>query len=214
MLIAAAAALLLGGGVFAVVQLTGNDGPQQPPQQARVVQPGAPGQTGRTLSPQELASMPAAPHRGADTLFFQQMIPHHGQALEMAALVNDRTASTDLPLLAQRITVSQQEEIERMRRWLTQRGEALPEQSGHAEHTMPGMLTDQELAQLAAARDSAFDKAFLELMIRHHEGALFMVQQLYAGGGGLDPESDRFAREIEADQTIEIQRMRDMLAEL
>ncbi len=64
------------------------------------------------------------------------------------------------------------------------------------------------------ARGDAFDRLFLQLMIRHHQGALVMVQQLYAAGGGLEPASDRFAREVDADQTIEINRMQDFLAKL
>jgi uncharacterized protein (DUF305 family) len=79
---------------------------------------------------------------------------------------------------------------------------------------MPGMLDATELAALAAARGAAFDKLFLELMIRHHRGALTMVEELYAAGGGIEPASDRFAREVNADQNIEIGRMQAMLGEL
>jgi uncharacterized protein (DUF305 family) len=177
----------------------------------RVVQPGAPGQPGRTLSADELASISPPRHTTADTLFMQRMIRHHAQALEMTALVADRTSSRDVSLLAQRIEASQREEIAQMQRWLTERGE-----STHVDHAghdlMPGMLTDEQLDQLEKARGPEFDRLFLEFMIRHHEGALAMVQELYAAGGGVEPASDRFAREVNADQNIEISRMRHMLA--
>ena len=75
---------------------------------------------------------------------------------------------------------------------------------------MPGMATPEQLAELDAARGPAFDALFLDLMIAHHQGALVMVEELYAAGGGSEPAVDHFAREVEADQTIEIARMTDM----
>ena len=77
---------------------------------------------------------------------------------------------------------------------------------------MPGMATLEQLAALDAARGPAFDAQFLELMIAHHQGALTMVEELYAAGGGVEPEADALAREVEADQAIEITRMTAMLA--
>ena len=187
------------------------------PAGARVVQPGAPGQAGRTLSPGDVAAITPPAHNSADTLFMQQMIPHHAQALEMTALVDGRSRSTDLPLLAERIAASQQTEIDRMEAWLTERDEEVPaahdHHGGQQHELMPGMLTEDQLDQLAAARGGEFDRLFLEFMIYHHQGALAMVQQLYATGGGLEPASDQFAREVNADQNIEIGRMRTMLAE-
>ncbi len=213
--LALAAALALGLGISATLWLSRDSADEPPPR--RVVQPGAPGQSGRTLSPQELARISAPPHAPADTLFFQRMIPHHAQALQMAALVKERTASTDLPVFAERVAVSQQDEITQMQRWLTLHGEAVaPQHPGHAGHDqlMPGMLSEPELARLTRARGQEFDRLFLEFMIRHHEGALIMAQQLVEGGGGIEPESDRFAQEVRIDQSIEIRRMRDMLAAL
>jgi uncharacterized protein (DUF305 family) len=215
-LLAVTVALVLGVGLFAAFGF-GGDEPDSGPPPPRVVQPGAPGQTGRTLSPQELASLSPPRHTAADTLFFQRMIPHHAQALQMAALVKERASSPELSLFAERIAVSQKDEITQMERWLVTRREPVPaEHSGHAGHDqlMPGMLTDAELAQLTAARGVAFDRLFLEFMIRHHEGALIMVQQLSDAGGGIEPDSDRFARDVRVDQSIEIRRMRDMLATL
>jgi uncharacterized protein (DUF305 family) len=212
--VAVVAALALGVVAFVAVQLIERS-PQRPAS-VRVVQPGAPGQSGRTLSQDELSSLAPPGFTAADTLFMQRMILHHGQALDMTALIEGRAASPDLPPLAARIEVSQRDEIEQMRRWLTERGQPVPGSPGsHAEHgAMPGMLTPAELARLGQARGTIFDRLFLELMIRHHEGALTMVRELYASGGGLESASDRFAREVDADQSIEISRMRELLSRL
>ncbi|WP_233257708.1 DUF305 domain-containing protein [Micromonospora sp. S4605] len=106
----------------------------------------------------------------------------------MTALVPDRADSQEVSLLAQRIETSQRDEIAQMQRWLTERGEQVP--GPHAQHAghdavMPGMLTPEQLGRLGRARGAEFDRLFLDLMIRHHNGALTMVEQLYAAGGGL-----------------------------
>ena len=86
---------------------------------------------------------------------------------------------------------------------------------GHAHGAgrvlMPGMLTDADIGRLAAARGPAFDRLFLSSMIRHHEGALTMVQELYTAGGGAEPDAGAFARHVESDQQIEIGRMPQLL---
>lgn len=212
----AVAAVTAVAALVAVLQLTG-DRPDEPAA-TRVVQPGAPGQAGRALSPAEQAQLASPPaHTAADTRFMQRMIAHHAQALEMTALVPDRAESREVSLLAQRIETSQRDEIGQMQRWLTERGEQVP--GPHAHHAghdavMPGMLTPDQLSRLGRARGAEFDRLFLDLMIRHHNGALTMVEQLYAAGGGLEPASDRFAREVNADQAIEIKSMRELLAKL
>jgi len=214
--VTAAAAAVLGAGVYGVVQVTHDEPGTQPPP-ARVVQPGAPGQPGRTLSPDEVAKLSPPAFTAADTLFVQRMIPHHAQALEMTALVAARHQSPDLPRLAERITISQRDEIALMQRWLTERSLAVPTpHANHAGHDtlMPGMLNDEQLRDLANARGAAFDRLFLELMIRHHQGALTMVAELYATGGGGEPATDRFARDVNADQNIEIRSMQDLLGRL
>ena len=113
--------------------------------------------------------------------------------------------------LAQRIEVSQADEIKMMQGWLTRRGQKLPDP--HAHHApgatlMPGMLTAEEMARLAAAKGAEFDRLFLELMIKHHEGALTMVQDLFAtAGAGQEAEIFAFASDVDADQRMEIDRM-------
>jgi uncharacterized protein (DUF305 family) len=216
-------ALLLGG---VAVLLAGCSGDSADPQAARtgevapnIVQPGAPGEPSRTLSVEELAELDATEHTDIDIAFMQGMIHHHAQALRMTALVPERSASSDVKLLSERVDVSQEAEIQAMTDWLAARGEEAPELHrvhGHAhgggQVLMPGMLTEQELQELEQADGAAFDRLFLELMIRHHEGAITMVEQLYGAGGGLEPSIDAFARHVDADQQIEIARMQRLLA--
>jgi uncharacterized protein (DUF305 family) len=184
-----------------------------------IVQPGAPGEGSRTLAPEELEDIRAPEYTDADVRFMQGMIHHHAQALRMTALVPDRSASDAIPLLAERMDLSQEAEIDLMREWLIARRQDAPEP--HREHghghgpgrvLMPGMLTEDELRKLEAAEGAEFDRLFLEFMIRHHEGAIEMVETLYAEGGGQEPEVDAFARHVVADQQIEIERMRQLLA--
>jgi uncharacterized protein (DUF305 family) len=145
----------------------------------------------------------------------QGMIGHHTQALEMVALVPSRTSRDEMRLLARRIEVSQADEIKMMEEWLKQRGQPLPDP--HAHHAqgavlMPGMLTTDEMGRLAAATGEPFDRLFLEFMIKHHQGALVMVQDLFASkGAGQEADIFAFASDVDADQRMEIDRMRAML---
>jgi uncharacterized protein (DUF305 family) len=185
--------------------------------QARTVQPGAPGEPTRELSDDEAADITVPEHTADDTAFMQHMIVHHRQALDMAGLVADRTERDDLPVLAERITETQESEIALMEEWLTERDEEVPSDDAgdHAFHAgMPGMASDEQLQELEDARGAAFDRQFLDLMIAHHQGALTMVVELYEAGGGLEPEADRVARDAEADQNIEITRMQELVATL
>lgn len=173
-------------------------------------------------------SVQVSAHAQADARFLRDMIGHHAQALEMTALVPARAGRDDVRLMAERIEVSQRSEIARMQQWLRVRGLPVPEVDAHhahapssAEHAghagadshagMPGMATPEEMARLAAASGAAFDALFLELMIRHHEGALVMVEELFGTpGGGQDSEIYAIASEVDADQRMEIDRMRAM----
>ena len=179
----------------------------------RVVQPGAPGQDSKVVTTS--AANPGMRHTEADARFMQGMIGHHAQALEMTALLRTRSTSEPMKLLALRIEVSQADEIKLMQQWLAARGLAVPDE--HAHHLpgatlMPGMLTTDEMKTLAAASGAEFDRLFLESMIRHHEGALAMVKQLFdSPGAGQDADIFAFASDVEADQQMEINRMRLML---
>jgi uncharacterized protein (DUF305 family) len=145
----------------------------------------------------------------------QGMIAHHAQALEMTALVATRTTRDEMRMLAQRIEVSQADEIGMMQRWLQDRGQTLPDPHAHHAHgatLMPGMLTPEEMARLAEVKGAAFDRLFLELMIKHHQGALIMVKELFStAGAGQESEMYAFASDVDADQRMEIGRMRAML---
>ena len=173
------------------------------------------------------AAQPAAPPREpsaspADIHFMTGMIPHHAQAVVMALWAPTHGARQDVQILAERIVVAQRDEIALVRSWLRDVGAPVPPSDAkHVTMTMngmqhdmvmPGMLTDEEMAQLDRARGSDFDRLFLNYMIRHHQGAITMVDQLFASyAGGLDETVFRFASDVYADQTTEIDRMQKML---
>lgn len=199
-----------------------------PPRSGRVVEPiDSTVTTTPAAAPAEstiaATAAPARRYVEADVRFMQHMIAHHDQALVMTALVPDRAASEAVHLMAQRIAVSQQDEIRRMRRWLIERGEDVPAaeaaHSAHAhapqQHAMPGMLSPDELRRLSSSRGAQFDRLFLEFMIRHHEGALVMVAELFASpGAGEELDIFMFASDVDADQRAEIRRMRLLLGQL
>lgn len=173
------------------------------------VQPGAPGEPGRVVAP---GTGGALPYTEVDVAFVHAMIAHHRQALELAGLVEGRTGRRDITLLAGRIERSQADEIARMEAWLEARGE--PVTPAHDHGRAPGMLTRAQLDGLAATTGADFDRRFLEAMIFHHEGALVMVEDLFAAGGGQEAEIFQLASDVDADQRIEIDRMRALLARL
>lgn len=164
----------------------------------------------------QLAAQPT-PAGDPGARFMRDMIAHHAQALDMAALVPERTSREDIRRLALRIEAGQSDEIALMRRWLSARGHALPEDhghgSGHEGHTlMPGMLNAEQMRRLTGATGETFDRLFLESMIAHHQGALVMVADLFAtDSAGQDVELFHFASSVDADQRAEIARMRQLL---
>ena len=187
--------------------------------QAPIILPGPPGDAGRQIDAEAAVAISDTSYSAADVRFMQDMIPHHHQALEMAALVGDRTNRPEVVDAAGRIDASQQDEIEFMQNWLGERGEAAPDPEDHAAmhtgHLMAGMATPEQLAELAAAEGTAFDRLFLDLMITHHEGAVTMVERLHQQpGGAYDPVLFEFTNDVSNDQTAEIERMSALLAEL
>lgn len=170
------------------------------------------------------AAPAAAPLRAnpADVHFMSGMIHHHAQAIVMAGWSATHGASPAIRTLSERITVSQTDEIKAMQLWLGERGQPVPEatptglrmEMNGVEHEMmmPGMLSDEQMAQLDAARGAEFDRLFLTFMIQHHEGALIMVEELFASyGGGVDDFMYKIASDTFADQGSEIDRMQRML---
>lgn len=193
-----------------------------------VVQPGAPGEDSVRLDATVMPSVAPAPHTEADVAFMQDMVNHHAQAIVMTSMVEERSDNDDLRLFVERMDITQVGEIELMQQWLEDRGEDAPAwdpvfgaQGGHSDgmmmmdgDLMPGMATEDEMAELEAAEGEEFDRLFIELMTRHHQGAITMVQELFAEGGGEEMNVFQLAGHIESDQNIEIDRMRTMLAEL
>lgn len=188
---------------------------------ARQPVPAAPGVPAEAAGTAPAAQVQGPGFTEADVRFVQGMLAHHAQALVMTALVPERTDTRSVRLLAERIEVSQRDEIQQMVSWLRARGAEVPDlQGGHAHHAvhhagMPGMLTAEQLAELTAARGAEFDRLFLRYMIQHHEGALVMVDQLLeTPASGQEVDVFRIASEVAADQQAEIQRMQRLLAML
>jgi len=187
----------------------------QPP----IINPGPPGQPVRELSAEEAVKIANASFSPDDVRFMQDMIPHHHQALEMAALAQDRTNAPAVLDAAGRINASQKDEIAFMQQWLRDRGQPVPEPSAHhamhTSHTMAGMATPAQMAELAASQGTDFDRMFLSLMIRHHEGAVKMVEELLElEGTAYDPVLFEFTSEITNGQGAEIERMHALLVGL
>jgi uncharacterized protein (DUF305 family) len=161
------------------------------------------------------------PPSPADVKFMGDMIGHHAQAIRISRWAPSHGASAGLQRLAERIVVGQQDEIDIMQRWQRTHGQAVvePDTAGHAamDHSahMPGMLSPDELARLDQARGAEFDRLFLTYMIRHHQGALTMVDQLFASQGAAQNDTVfRLASDVYAEQSTEIARMQSMLDSL
>src|SRR5213593_3047443 len=160
------------------------------------------------------------PYTAADVRFMTGMIGHHAQAVLMAGWAPTHGAGSAVRALCERIVVGQRDEVAFMQRWLRDRREAVPDADpSHytmpgMEHPMlmPGMLTAEQLALLDRARGGEFDRLFLSFMIQHHQGAITMVNQLFAASGGEEEPVYKMATSVFADQTTEIERMQRMLA--
>jgi uncharacterized protein (DUF305 family) len=164
---------------------------------------------------EHMSALPATAGAGftvADVRFMQHMIGHHAQAITMAAMAPSRGASETVLKLAQKIDISQRDEIALMKQWLAERRQPAPSDAQSHAMMMPGMLTTEQFAQLGAARGREFERLFLSLMIRHHEGALQMVEELFKNSGaGQDSDIFRFATDVDADQRDEIFAMQKLL---
>jgi uncharacterized protein (DUF305 family) len=180
---------------------------------APVIVPGGPGEPARTATPGQTLKAGGEPANATDVRFMQMMIPHHQQALEMTALVKDRTQNEKLRSLAGRIEVAQGAEISAMQSWLRTQGKSTAgghDHSGHgAAMAMPGMATPKQMAELKAASGAEFDRIFLQLMITHHQGAITMAREVLKSGS--DVVVDRMALDVNMSQSAEIRRMQMML---
>ncbi|MDQ0989068.1 DUF305 domain-containing protein [Streptomyces sp. V3I7] len=206
---AAAAVLVLGACDGEGRQHTAKDsGPRT------VVAPGKPGEPAKKLSANEAAKAARTDTpNDADVMYAQMMIQHHAQALLMSELAPKQASDSRVKRLAGRITASQGPEMGAMRGWLAQHGETEQpvghmHEHGHDHGTMPGMATEQQLAELRAAKGNAFDALFLTLMTTHHEGALTMAEDVLRKG--RNAQIEEMATEVIAVQSAEIKRMRAM----
>jgi uncharacterized protein (DUF305 family) len=182
-----------------------------------VVTMGRPGEASTSAPMSTAAKGVTLPYAKGDVTFISGMITHHAQAIEMVNLLKSRTESESMRMMALRIEVSQNDEIAWMRRWLDERKQ--PQPSEHAHHMpggmMPGMLSDADIAKLAAAKGPEFDRLFLEGMIKHHMGALIMVEELFnAPGSAQQADMFDFASHVDSDQRMEISRMTQMLKDM
>ena len=204
--------ILLTAAVAACKSTTGGTSAGNP-----ILQPGAPGQDTRTITTAQATDLSKVGATAADVKFMQGMIGHHAQAVEMVGLLMTNSASSDMKKLGLRIQVSQDDEMNMMRTWLKDRGQAIP--GPHAHHEpggfMPGMLTSEEMATLGEAKGVAFDRLFLQGMIKHHGGAITMVEDLFkTPGAAQEGGIFAFASDVDADQRMEIDRMGAMLKEI
>ncbi len=191
-------------------------------QNVPILQPGAPGQAPKQLSPQEAVRVAETRFSPDDVRFMQAMIHHHHQAVQMAALVKERTTRQELLDMAGRITASQADEIKFMQTWLRERGQDAPDPgAAHGAHGhgamagMEGMATPEQMAALAAAKGPKFERLFLERMVAHHEGAITMTKKLLEQpGSAYDPVLEHFTSEVTTEQQAEINKMSAVLAQL
>ena len=189
-------------------------------QQAPIVLPGAPGAAPRVIDEDEATRLSDTRFSPADVKFMQDMIVHHQQAVDLAALVEGRSNNSDIVAIAGRIDASQADEIAFMREWLAERGQpaAMQHHAGMdhaAHHLMMGMATRAQVAELGTLESTAFDRLFLQLMVRHHGGAIDMVETLHdQPGTAYDPVMFEFTNDLVKEQQAEIDRMNAILAEL
>lgn len=177
------------------------------------------------VDPEARPELIRQPYSPADIKFMSGMIPHHAQAVVMAGWAQTNNASPAIKLMCERMLISQRDEIAMMRTWLRDRGQVVPaanathmkmEHDGMAhDMLMPGMLSESEMAALQKARGKDFDRLFLIGMIKHHQGAISMVEELFASyGAAQDDQIYLFASDVQADQAAEIERMQIMLEAL
>lgn len=150
---------------------------------------------------------------------------HHAQAVEMTDMIESRTTNRAIQLIGARISKSQTDEMEFMKRWLQNRGQPVSVGATSGAHAhghshgaghalMPGMLSPEQMEALRKAKGDEFDRLFLKGMIQHHEGALVMVKDLFeSAGAGQDAALFNFASDVDTGQRAEIKSMETLLGE-
>ena len=161
----------------------------------------------------EIVIPKGARYTKADVQFMQGMIAHHAQAIVMARMAETNGANPQVLKLSRKIDQSQLPEIQIMQDWLRRYEQFAPDTASWHGMRMDGMLTDDELAAMNQARGVAFDRLFLVGMIKHHAGAIKMVDDLFKSpGAGQEVDANVFANEVVTAQTAEIGIMRRLLA--
>lgn len=151
----------------------------------------------------------------ADVEFMQGMIAHHSQAIVMSRMAESHGANPQVLKLSNKIDQSQVPEIRIMQGWLDRNKQFAPDTSSWRHMTMAGMLTDAQLKELDAARGVDFDRAYLQMMIQHHAGALKMVDDLFnVALAGQEVDVNVFANDVVTAQTAEIGIMQRLLTQL
>jgi uncharacterized protein (DUF305 family) len=149
----------------------------------------------------------------ADVTFAQNMIPHHQAAIEMAELAGTRAANAEIKEIAEQITAAQGPEITTLKSWLNAWGEPTMSAGGHeGMEEVPGMMSDEEMQQLEAAKGAEFDRMFATAMIAHHNGAIQMARDEQAQGANADAKA--MAATIERTQAEEVTRLQKILDQL
>jgi uncharacterized protein (DUF305 family) len=156
------------------------------------------------------ASSSSAAFNDADVSFAQNMIVHHQQAVEMADLAPTRAAKAEVKSLAAQIKAAQQPEIDTMTGWLTAWGQPVTPAGGHGGHSMPGMMSTQDMDKLKLASGAAFDHEFARMMIAHHNGAIEMAREVQTKG--TNPDVKKLAADIEKTQQAEVTTLPKYLA--
>ncbi|OAH10459.1 DUF305 domain-containing protein [Streptomyces jeddahensis] len=164
-------------------------------------------------------SAAAADFNDADVAFAQMMIPHHQQALEMAKLADGRASDSEIKELIAQIEKAQDPEIKTMQGWLTSWGkptktESMPgmDHSGHGDSGMDGMMSDEDMKELEAAKGTEFDKMFAQMMIDHHNGAISMAEDEQKNGSNADAK--KMAAAIIEGQSAEVKQLQSILERL
>jgi uncharacterized protein (DUF305 family) len=172
---------------------------------------GSAGSSGHNSHVTASASASQGTHNAADVAFAQGMIPHHRQAVEMAGLAEGRAQSAEVKKLAADVKKAQGPEIRTLSGWLTSWGEEVPAAGGmdHSMHEMEGMMTNEEMTELRNASGSAFDTAFLKMMVKHHEGAVEMARTEQSDGAYAP--ATKLAGQIVTAQSTEIDQMNKLL---
>jgi uncharacterized protein (DUF305 family) len=173
------------------------------------------GNSGTSMTPPSSAASTAA-FNDADVTFATQMIPHHQQAVQMAGMAGYQATTPEVKKLATAIKAAQDPEIKLMSGWLTSWGKPVPTPShggGHGGHEqMAGMMTEEEMSTLGKAKGAMFDRMWIQMMIKHHQGAVTMAKAEQTNG--KDPASIALAKTIEKAQTTEIATMQRLLGRL